>query len=113
MLNNKVLLIPMALLAVILVVSLSLFTFSNTSTVKVLAILPNAPAYTCAEGLPASQCAQLKLTCGNGAVDPGEDCKVCAFDAGCSSGLVCGNISGGDEFTCHYPAGLCLAGPAG
>jgi hypothetical protein len=69
------------------------------------------PEYACPEDMPASECSQLDLTCGNGITDPGEDCQNCAFDAGCPSGLVCGNIGGGEEITCHYPAGLCLASP--
>lgn len=72
---------------------------------------PFLPPYVCQDGQPASECAQLRLTCGNGRNDPGEDCKNCAFDNGCPSGLICGNINGGEDYTCHYPAGLCLADP--
>jgi hypothetical protein len=113
MISKKPLIIGVTLAVLVSGVSLSVFALTNTSGPSVAALLPNAPSYICPEGMPASDCAQLKLTCGNGVVDPGEDCKNCAFDAGCPSGLVCGNISGGDEYTCHYPAGLCLAGPAG
>ncbi len=113
MIPKKFLIVAATLIVLVIGVSLSVYALNNTGRPTVAARLPNAPEYVCAEGLPQSECAQLKLTCGNGVIDPGEDCNNCAFDAGCASGLVCGNISGGQEFTCHYPAGLCLAGPAG
>lgn len=112
MIKKKLLIVAATLTVLIIGVSFSVYATSNTSR-GVSARLPNAPEYVCTEGMPQSECAQLILTCGNGVIDPGEDCNNCAFDAGCASGLVCGNISGGQEFTCHYPAGLCLAGPAG
>lgn len=112
MIKKKLLIVAATLTVLIIGVSFSVYATSTTSG-KAAPLLPNAPEYVCAEGMPQSECAQLVLTCGNGVIDPGEDCNNCAFDAGCASGLVCGNISGGQEFTCHYPAGLCLAGPAG
>ncbi len=112
MIKKKLLIVAATLTVLIIGVSFSVYATSNTAR-TVAVRLPNAPEYVCAEGMPQSECAQLKLTCGNGVIDPGEDCHNCAFDAGCASGLVCGNISGGQEYTCHYPAGLCLAGPAG
>lgn len=113
MIARKTFIIVITLAALISGASISVFAFTNTGGPRAAPLLPNAPAYVCPEGMPPSECAQLKLTCGNGVIDPGEDCLNCAFDAGCPSGLVCGNISGGEEYTCHYPAGLCLAGPAG
>ena len=92
--------------------SYTVATFANSaSNASAVPLLPNAPAYVCLGGMPASECAQLKLTCGNAIIDPGEQCNNCAFDAGCPSGLVCGNVDGGENYVCHYPAGLCLAGP--
>ncbi len=111
--GRKPLIVVVSLMTLIVGISLSVYASSGTSGAKVSARLPNAPEYACPEGQPAAKCAQLKLTCGNGVVDQGEDCKDCPFDAGCPSGLVCGNIGGGGEYACHYPAGLCLAGPAG
>jgi hypothetical protein len=111
--QRKFLIVGATLAVLVVGVSLSVFTLTNTGGQQFEARLPNAPEYVCPAGMPQSECAQLTITCGNGVVDPGEDCRNCAFDAGCASGLVCGNISGGDEYTCHYPAGLCLAGPAG
>jgi hypothetical protein len=105
--------VALTLSVLIIGVSASVYATSNTSGTGVAPHLKNAPKYVCPEGMPQSDCAQLTITCGNGVIDPGEDCHNCAFDAGCASGLVCGNISGGQEYTCHYPAGLCLAGPAG
>ncbi len=113
MIAKKTILIVATIVTLIAGVSLSVFALTNTDRPKVASLLPNAPAYVCPQGMPPSECAQLKLTCGNGVVDPGEDCRNCAFDAGCPSGLVCGDIGGGEVYTCHYPAGLCLAGPAG
>lgn len=113
MIKKKLLIVTVTLAVLVIGVSFSVFALTNTGRPQVAARLPNAPEYVCPEGMPQSECAQLTLTCGNGVVDPGEDCQNCAFDAGCAAGLVCGNISGGEEYTCHYPAGLCLAGPAG
>jgi hypothetical protein len=113
MIGRKPLIISLTLVVLVAGVSISVFALNNTAGTRVVPLLPNAPEYVCPEGMPASECAQLELTCGNGVTDPGEDCQNCAFDAGCPSGLVCGNIGGGEEVTCHYPAGLCLAGPAG
>lgn len=108
---RKFLIVVFALVVLITGTSYAVMTFANPSGPGAVALLPNAPAYVCPEGMPASECAQLKLTCGNGVIDPGEDCRNCAFDAGCASSLVCGNVGGGEEYICHYPAGLCLAGP--
>ncbi len=113
MIKKKILIVAATLLVLVIGVSFSVYATSNTSSGTFQARLPNAPEYVCPAGIPHSTCAQLTITCGNGVIDPGEDCHNCAFDAGCASGLVCGNISGGQEYTCHYPAGLCLAGPAG
>lgn len=113
MIQKKFLIVAVTLVALVMGVSISVFALNNTNSTTVTARLPNAPEYVCPDGQPASECAQLKLTCGNGITDPGEDCQNCAFDSGCPSGLVCGNISGNDDYICHYPAGLCLAGPAG
>jgi hypothetical protein len=113
LIKKKILIVSTTLIVLIIGVSFSVYALNNTSRPQSASLLPNAPKYVCLEGMPQSECAQLKLTCGNGIIDPGEDCHNCPFDAGCASGLVCGNISGGQEYTCHYPAGLCLAGPAG
>ncbi len=113
MIKRKLLIVTVTLIALVASVSFSVFAVSNTGSSRVAARLPNAPEYVCPEGMPRSECAQLVLTCGNGVVDPGEDCRNCAFDGGCASGLVCGNLGGGDNYACHYPAGLCLAGPEG
>lgn len=71
------------------------------------------PEYDCAIGTPPSECAQLKITCGNGVVDPYETCNNCAFDAGCAAGTVCFRANGSHIYTCNYPAGRCITGPAG
>ena len=113
MIQKKFLIVGVTIAALIMGVSISVFALNNTNSTTVVSMLPNAPEYACRDGQPASECAQLKLTCGNGIIDPGEDCQNCAFDSGCPSGLVCGNISGSNDYICHYPAGLCLAGPAG
>jgi hypothetical protein len=113
MIQKKFLIVGVTIIALIAAVSISVYALGNSSGTDVAPRLMNAPQYVCSDGQPASECAQLKLTCGNGVTDPGETCQNCAFDSGCPSGLICGNISGVDEYTCHYPAGLCLAGPAG
>ncbi len=111
--NKKFLVVGITIITLMVAVSISIFMLSNSSGTNIAPRLINAPRYVCIDGQPASECAQLILTCGNGVTDPGETCQNCAFDSGCPSGLVCQNISGADEYTCHYPAGLCLAGPAG
>ena len=111
--DKKNLIVGMTIISLISAVSIFVYALSISSGTEVAPRLLNAPQYVCSDGQPASECAQLKLTCGNGVTDPNETCQNCAFDSGCSSGLICGNISNGDEYTCHYGAGLCLAGPAG
>jgi len=113
MIQKKILIIAITIVVLITAISISVYALGNSTGNSVAPRLLNAPEYVCSDGQPASECAQLLLTCGNGVIDPNESCQNCAFDAGCPSGLVCGNISGADEYTCHYPAGLCLAGPAG
>ncbi len=108
--NKKILITVSAVLALTTGVSLSIYFVTGTeSTAQGAPLLPNAPQFVCPEGAPAAECAQLALTCGNGIIDPGEDCRNCAFDAGCPSSLVCGDISNAGSYVCHYPAGLCLA----
>ncbi len=105
------------MLTVILVVGiclgLSVYTLTKPKPISPYPLLPNAPQYVCAEGMPQSECTQLKQTCGNGVIDPGETCHNCGFDAGCASGLVCGRANGTQDYICKYPAGLCIPGPAG
>ncbi|MCL4436841.1 MAG: hypothetical protein M1503_12505 [Thaumarchaeota archaeon] len=114
MANQKKVLI---MLAVILIVGISLgflvYTLTKPKPISPYPLLPNAPKYVCAESLPQAECAQLKLTCGNGIIDPYETCNNCAFDAGCAAGLICGRANGTQDYTCKYPVGLCITSPAG
>ncbi|MCL5316924.1 MAG: hypothetical protein M1503_01465 [Thaumarchaeota archaeon] len=63
--------------------------------------------------MPQTECAQLKLTGGNGVIDHGEDCNNCAFDASCARGLVCGRVNNSLDYTCHTPTGLERSAPQG
>lgn len=108
--NKKIGITILAISVLTIGVTLSVYSVTGTERGSGAApLLPNAPQFVCPEGAPAAECAQLELTCGNGVIDPGEDCRNCAFDAGCPSSLVCGDISNSGKYVCHYPAGLCLA----
>lgn len=111
--QKKFLIVAVTLGSLVIGVSISLFVINNPSSTIVTPPPPNPHEYVCPEGQPASVCSQLKLTCGNGIADPGEDCRNCGFDMGCPSGLICGDIMGSEDYICHYPAGLCSPGPGG
>lgn len=113
MLPKEIYIVTITFVLLVMGANIWVFIINNPSNTELIPTLPNPHEYVCSEDQSASECSQMKLTCGNGITDPGEDCQNCAFDTGCPSGLVCGNISGGDDYICHYPAGLCLAGPAG
>jgi hypothetical protein len=104
------------LLSVIIVlgvgVGLSVYTLTKPKAIAPLPLLPDAPKYVCAEGTPQSECAQLKLTCGNGVIDYGETCNNCAFDAGCASGLICGQVNNSLDYACRSPVGMTRSGPS-
>ena len=108
--NKKILITVLAVLVLTVGISLSIsLTTGTANTAQGTPLLQNAPKFVCPEGAPAAECAQLELTCGKGVIDPGEHCRNCAFDAGCPSSLVCGDLSNAGNYICHYPAGLCLA----
>lgn len=91
---------------------LSAYTLTKPKT-TIAPLLPGAPEYVCPDGMPQAECAQLKLTCGNGVIDPGEDCNKCAFDASCASGLICGRVNNSLDYACRRPTGLDRTSPAG
>tara|TARA_B100000315_G_C14474507_1_gene539953 strand:+ start:307 stop:648 length:342 start_codon:yes stop_codon:yes gene_type:complete len=112
MLQKKVYIVTITFASLVMGANIWISVINNPSGTIVTPIPPNVPEYVCKEDQSASECAQLKLTCGNGIPDSGEDCQNCSIDNGCPSGLLCGNLNGGEYYICHYPAGLCLADPA-
>lgn len=48
---------------------------------------------------PAATCQVTSDTCGNGVVNPGEDCHSCPFDVACASGTSC-RQGGGGSWSC-------------
>ncbi len=115
MVNQKKLLVTLVVLLVLVIgVSFSVYALSYKEHRVITG--PGrfyGPTYDCPEDMPPYECAQLKLTCGNGVIDPGEDCHNCGFDAGCGAGLICGRVNGTQDYACKYPVGLCITGPAG
>lgn len=101
-----------AILVIVIGVSLSVYTLTNTAP-NIRPRRVTIPEYDCAIGMPPSECAQLKITCGNGVIDPVEDCNNCPIDAGCASGLFCGKVNESQAYTCNTQAGLWGSHPAG
>jgi hypothetical protein len=110
--QKRGLLLLAALLVLVVGFGISVYTWSNPLyRPSPRPLLPGAPEYVCLEEQTTAECAQLKLTCGNGVIDPGEDCHNCPLDSGCAEGLVCGNTDASEDYVCHYPKGFDQTSP--